>query len=386
MNLPGIPDYTYFISQFISGVQGIGLSTWFNVGAQASIFFAFVWAIALFAWGNRMAAQATFIRAMVALLLFNLGTRPEGQALRAALYDGWRAAHQSAVRKGVSPVANAMGNALNDLKDMTKQTLVVASTFAVGGFTAQVLKGGVRGAQVAVRAATEAKGKLGGAQKGIAGTGVYQAVRASTQRIGWGALMLTVPYTAAMMISGIMAYMALVLFPLAATGLALGYSGLVRAVATLYLSGLLLGVASPLVFGASVQLMMHNSVRQIQQQVQQVMAQAEQIKQVNEANIARLRSEVETYAQEVISSSGQQEPQNVWQRVADWMGDRVSGAANAINNAFNALLTPLNNMLNALTTWLVSGLVSIALFIISTLAIIIGSAWTINRLAGAIRV
>lgn len=385
MNVPGIPDYSYFLTEFINGVQSIGLSGWFNGAAAAAITFAFVWAIALFAWGNRIGAQATFIRAMVALLLFNLGTRPEGQALRSSLYDGWRLAHRAAVQRGVQPVALALGNALNDLKDLTKQTLVISSSFALGGFTAQVLKGGVKGAQVAVRAATEAKGRLGGAQKGIGGTGVYQAVRSSTQRVGWGALMLSVPYVAAMMISGIMVYMALVLLPLAATGLALGYPGLVRAVATLYLSGLLLGVVSPLVFGASLRLLSHNSITQIQQQVQQVMAQAQQIKQQNEANIARLRSEVEAYAQEVNNASGQQ-PQNAWDRFTSWVGEAASNVANAVNNAFNALLTPLNNMLNALSTWLVSGLVSIALFLISTLAIIVGSAWTINRLAGAIRV
>ncbi|WP_243027840.1 DUF2681 domain-containing protein [Thermus albus] len=218
--------------------------------------------------------------------------------------------------------------------------------------------------------------------------GTFQAVRSVSTKIGWGALTLTVPYVAAMMVSGLMVYISLVLFPLAATALALGYPGLVRSMVTLYLSGLLLGVVAPLVFGASIRMLQNNSIAQIQREVQAVMQQAQNIKQQNEANIQRLQSEVESYAQQMENSTGQQgqASQGFWDRFKDWAGGVTASVSGAINNALTALLTPLNNMLNALTTWLVSGLVSIALFLISTLAIIVGSAWTINRLASAIRV
>ncbi len=388
MNLPGIPDYSSFIGDFIQSVQSIGLASWFNAAAQAAIVFGVAWSAFLFFTGNRLGAQGTFIRTMIALLLFNLGTRPEGAALRSALYDGWRAAHKSAVRTAVDPIANQLGNALNSLKDQVKEVLVVSSTLALGGFTNALLKGGVRGVQIATKAATEAKGAVGSPTKGVGGMGTFQAVRSVSTKIGWGALTLTVPYVAAMMVSGLMVYISLVLFPLAATALALGYPGLVRSMVTLYLSGLLLGVVAPLVFGASIRMLQNNSIAQIQREVQAVMQQAQNIKQQNEANIQRLQSEVESYAQQMENSTGQQgqASQGFWDRFKDWAGGVTASVSGAINNALTALLTPLNNMLNALTTWLVSGLVSIALFLISTLAIIVGSAWTINRLASAIRV
>ena len=388
MNLPGIPDYSLFIGEFIGMVQRIGLSTWFNGVAAAAIAFAVAWSAFLFLTGNRLGAQATFIRAMIAVLLFNLGTRPEGAALRSALYDGWRAAHQSAVRTGVQPVAVQLGNSLNSLRNVVTGALGLAGSFAVGGLTAAYLKGGIQGVKAAVRSAMEVGRKVGKAVAGVGGAGAFQAVKSVPSRIGWGALTLTIPYVAAMMISGIMVYIALVIFPLAATALALGYSGLVRVMVTLYLSGLLLGVVAPLVFGASIRMLQNNSIAQIQREVQQVMQEAERIRQQNEGNVQQLRNAAEDYAREVERATGQQRNSNEssWDRFRAMVGGAVASFGSSLANAFNSLVGSLVNMLNALSTWIVSGILSLLLFLLSTLAIIIGSAWTVNRLASAIRV
>ncbi|WP_135256405.1 hypothetical protein [Thermus caldilimi] len=386
MNLPGIPDYSYFIGQFIATVQGMGLQGWFTGAAGAAIVFAFVWALALFAWGNRMAAQAVFVRAMVALLLFNLATRPEGAAFKSSLYDAWRNGHRVAAQRALGPVADSVGQALLDIRDTVRNALVAIGSFAVGGFALNVFRGGLAGARAAVRASTVAKGELGGTTRGIGGAGAYQAVKTSVSKMGQGALLLTAPYVGAMMLSGVMVYLAIVLLPLAATAMALGVPAVFRAVLSLYLSGLLLGIVAPVVLGASLRLLQHTSVAQMQQQLQQIMAEAESVRQQQRQAIAQLRSEVENYGNQVENQVAQNTLQKKWDDIREWFAGAVSGAAQAVGNAMNTVLAPLNNMLTSLASWIVTGVVGIFMYLLTILGILIGVSITLNRVASAVRI
>lgn len=371
MNLPGIPDYSIFVKSFAQQMNAMGIQGWFTGLGMAAVVFAFVWSAVLFFMGNRLGAQNQFVKAMVALLIFNLATRPEGSAFRQSLWNAYTAAHKTAVGRGVSPVANQVGNALNDIRDGLRQALLAASAFAVGGFTFTVLRGGLAGAAAAAETT---------ATQGSSGMRVVNGLKNGASKIGWGVLALTIPYTAAMMLSGVMTYLALVLFPLGAAVLPLGYGRLFSGIVNLYLSGLLLGIAAPLVFGASVQLLNQTTIPSIMNQVQQVMTTAEELKRQNEAQIAHLRGEVDSYVEDVKQKAGNSSL-NPIDRLRNWFDQRIQGFSQKLDQ----LMQPINNMLNSVLTWVISAAVAVLLYLLVLIAILVGSQIVLSRVAGLVR-
>jgi hypothetical protein len=379
MNIPGVPDYTYFLRQVLDVARSIGISGWFTGLAWAMVSLSFTLALAQFLMGNRLGFQSGLIRTLLAFTLLAVLTRPEGTQLRGELLNAWGNAHRFVAARTVTPIANDFANGMLRIRDATRDLLGSLGLMAIGGVAVgTAAKMGLSGAQKVMEFASELRGKLGGATKGVGPTGAFQRGATLGRQISWGAMLLIIPYTAAMMLSGLMAYFGIALMPLGVGLLALGNNRLLAATFSLYLSGVVLGVVAPMVFAATVRTASHTTLSNIYGQLIQAQNQAQQAAQQLQASTQQMRSAAEQYGDAV-----RQEPnKSLWQRFTEAVGSGWAAAQQAFGEAWRAVTAPINNILNSLATFIVTGFVSIFIWLISIGALLYGSKKVMDTFAG----
>jgi hypothetical protein len=191
-------------------------------------------------------------------------------------------------------------------------------------------------------------------------------------------MLLIIPYTAAMMLSGLMAYFGIALMPLAVGLLALGNNRLLAATFSLYLSGVVLGVVAPMVFAATVRTASHTTLPNIYNQLIQAQNQAQQAAQQLQASTQQMRSAAEQYG-----DAAKQEPnKSRWDKFMEWVESGWAQVQQAFNDAWRTVTAPINNILNSLATFIVTGLVSIFVWLISIGALLYGSKKVMDTFAG----
>jgi len=379
MNVPGVPDYNFFITQVLNVARDIGLSGWFNGLAWAAVSFSFTLALAQFLLGNRLAFQNGLIRTLLAFTLLAVLTRPEGAQLRVGLANAWGNAHRFVATRTVTPVANDFANGMLRIRDATRDLLRDLGLMTIGGVAVGVAgKMGLKGAQKVMELGSELRGRLGGATKGVGAAGGFQRAATLGRQIGWGALLLVIPYVAAMMLSGLMAYFGIALMPLAVGLLALGNNRLLAATFSLYLSGVILGVVAPMIFAATVRTASQTTLPNIYRELTQAINRAQQAAQQLQASTQQMQSAAEQYGEAV-----KQEPNKThWEKFKEAMGERWAAAKQAFGDAWRAVTLPIGNMLNSLATFIVAGLISLFVWLISIGALLYGAKKVMDTFAG----
>ena len=379
MNIPGVPDYTYFLRQVLDVARSIGISGWFTGFAWAAVSLSFTLALAQFLLGNRLAFQNGLIRTLLAFTLLAILTRPEGTQLRGELANAWGNAHRFVAERTVTPIANDFANGMLRIRDATRDLLRDLGMMTIGGVAVgTAAKMGLSGAKKVMEWSSELRGKLGGATKGVGPTGAFQRAATLGRQISWGAMLLIIPYIAAMMLSGLMAYFGIALMPLGVGLLALGNSRLLAVTFSLYLSGVILGVVAPMIFAATVRTASQTTLPNIYNQLIQAQNRAQQAAQQLQASTQQVRSAAEQYGEEV-----KREPnKNMWEKFKEVVGSGWAAAQQAFGDAWRAVTAPINNVLNSLATFIVTGLVSIFVWLISIGALLYGSKKVIDTFAG----
>ncbi len=379
MSIPGVPDYTYFLRQVLDVAKSIGISGWFTGFAWAAVSLSFTLALAHFLMGNRLAFQSGLIRTLLAFTLLAVLTRPEGTQLRGELLNAWGNAHRFVAERTVTPIANDFANGMLRIRDATRDLLGSLGLMAIGGVAVgTAAKMGLSGAKKAMEWSSELRGKLGGATKGVGPTGAFQRAATLGRQISWGAMLLIIPYIAAMMLSGLMAYFGIALMPLGVGLLALGNSRLLAATLSLYLSGVILGVVAPMIFAATVRTASQTTLPNIYNQLIQAQNRAQQAAQQLQASTQQVRSAAELYGEEVKRAPNK----NMWEKFKEVVGSGWAAAQQAFGDAWRAVTAPINNVLNSLATFIVTGLVSIFVWLISIGALLYGSKKVIDTFAG----
>ena len=379
MNVPGVPDYGLFIRQVLDVAGNIGISGWFNGFAWAAVSLSFTFAMAQFLLGNRLAFQNGLIRTLIAFTLLAILTRPEGTQLRTELLNAWGNAHRFVAARTVTPIANDFANAMLQVRDATRTLLRDLGVMAIGGVAVGgAAKMGLAGAKKVMELASELRGKLGGSAKGVGATCAFQHAATVGRKITWGATLLVIPYIAAMMLSGLMAYFGIALMPLAVGLLALGNNRLLAATFSLYLSGVILGVLAPMVFAATVRTASQMTLPNIYNQLIQAQNQAQQAAQQLQASTQQMRSAAEQYGEEV-----KREPnKNMWEKFKEVVGAGWAAVEQAFGDAWRTVTAPIANILNNLATFIVTGLVSILLWFVSIGSLLYGSKKVMDTFGG----
>jgi hypothetical protein len=379
MNIPGVPDYNFFLRQVLDVAEAIGISGWFNGVAWAMVSLSFTLALAQVIMGNRLGFQNGLIRTLLAFTLLAILTRPEGAQLREELAQAWGNAHRFVAARTVTPIANDFANDMLRIRDATRDLLGGLGLMAIGGVAVgTAAKMGLSGAQKAVDLALNLRERLGGAAKGVGAAGAFQNAATLGRRISWGAMLLIVPYIAAMMLSGLMAYFGIALMPLGVGLLALGNNRLLAVTFSLYLSGVLLGIVAPMIFAATVRTASRTTLPSVYRELVQAQNQAQRAVQQLEASTQQMQNAVEQYGNAV-----QQGPnKSYWQRFAEAVGTGWAAAQKAFGDAWRAVTTPIGNILNSLATFIVTGLVSIFIWLISIGALLYGGKKVIDTFAG----
>ncbi len=379
MNVPGVPDYNFFLTQVLNVARDIGISGWFNGLAWAMVSLSFTLALAQFLLGNRLAFQNGLIRTLLAFTLLAILTRPEGTQLRVELANAWGNAHRFVAARTVTPVANDLANDMLRIRDATRDLLGSLGMMTIGGVAVgAAAKMGLSGAKKVMELGSELRGKLGGSAKGVGAAGAFQRAATVGRQIGWGALLLIIPYVAAMMLSGLMAYFGIALMPLAVGLLALGNNRLLAATFSLYLSGVILGVVAPMIFAATVRTASQTTVPNIYRELTQAINQAQQAVQQLQASTQQMQSAAEQYGEAV-----KQEPnKSYWEKFKEAMGERWAAAKQAFGDAWRAVTLPIGNMLNNLATFIVAGLISLFVWLISLGALLYGAKKVMDTFAG----
>jgi len=379
MNIPGVPDYTFFLRQILDVARDIGISGWFTGLAWAMVSLSFTLALAQFLLGNRLGFQSGLIRVLLAFTLLAVLTRPEGVQLRGELLNAWGNAHRFVAARTVTPIANNFANGMLQIRDATRGVLKSLGMMALGGAAVGVAaKTGLKGAQKALEVAAELRGRLGGAAKGVGATGAFQHAATVGRRIGWGAMLLIIPYTATMMLSGLIAYLGIALMPLGVGLLALGNNRLVALTFSLYLSGVILGVIAPMVFAATVRTASYTTIPNVYRELIQAQNRAEQAAQELQASAQQMQIAAEQYG-----DAARQEPnKSHWQRFAEAVGSGWAATKKAFGDAWVAVNRPIDNILNGIATFVVTGLVSIFVWLISIGALLYGSKKIVDTFAG----
>jgi hypothetical protein len=120
MNIPGVPDYNFFLRQVLDVAEAIGISGWFNGVAWAMVSLSFTLALAQVIMGNRLGFQNGLIRTLLAFTLLAILTRPEGAQLREELAQAWGNAHRFVAARTVTPIANDFANDMLRIRDATR--------------------------------------------------------------------------------------------------------------------------------------------------------------------------------------------------------------------------------------------------------------------------
>lgn len=378
--IPGLPDYNFFVSQVVQTAHSVGLMGWFWGISWALLLLAFVFSIAQLVMGNRLAFQVGLVRVMVALALLTILSRPEGAVMRGQLLNLWGDAHRVVARRTVQPIANDFSNWMVRIKDATTGALEGLGLMALGGTAVGfAAKMGVKGAAEVLEKATEMRGKLGGAIKGVGAVGGFQTAARVGKTVGLGTMFFVVPYIAAMVLSGLMAYFGIALMPLGVGLLAVGNNRLLAATFSLYLSGVVLGVVAPMVFAASVKTAGQITYSQVYRQLQEAQALAQQAADEFARRSQELRQQAEQYAQEV-TRDDPNKPK--WQQFFDAV---KSGAANflkAAGDKVKAITDPIHNVLGRVTGFLVTAVVSLVVWVISFGSLLYASVRVMNAFAG----
>jgi hypothetical protein len=379
MNIPGVPDYGFFITRVLDVAGDIGISGWFNGFAWAAVSLSFTLALAQFLLGNRLGFQNGLIRTLLAFTLLAVLTRPEGDQLRTGLLNAWGNTHRFVAARTVTPIANDFANGMLQIRDATRTLLRDLGMMAIGGVAVGgAAKMGLKGAQKVMELASELRGRLGGAVKGVGAAGALQRAATVGRHISWGAMLLIIPYIAAMMLSGLMAYFGIALMPLAVGLLALGNNRLLAATFSLYLSGIILAVAAPMVFAATVRTASQMTLPNIYRQLIDAQNRAQQAAQQLQASTQQMRSAAEQYGE----AARQNPDKPMWQKFTEALGSGWAAIQQAFGDAWRAVTAPIGNILNSLATFIVTGLVSLFLWFISIGSLLYGSKKVMDTFAG----
>jgi hypothetical protein len=379
MNVPGIPDYGLFVTRVLDVARDIGISGWFNGFAWAAVSLSFTLALAQFLLGNRLGFQNGLIRTLLAFTLLAILTRPEGAQLRTGLLNAWGNAHRVVAARTVTPIANDFANAMLQIRDATRTLLRDLGVMAIGGVAVGgAAKMGLKGAQTVMELASELRGRFGGAVKGVGAAGGLQRAATVGRQISWGAMLLIIPYVAAMMLSGLMAYFGIALMPLAVGLLALGNNRLLAATFSLYLSGIVLGILAPMVFAATVRTAAQMTLPNIYRQLIDAQNRAQQAAQRLQGATQQMQSAAEQYGEAV-----KQEPnKSHWEKFREALGERWAEVKQAFGDAWRSVTAPIGNILNGLATFIVTGLVSLFVWFISIGSLLYGSKKVMDTFAG----
>lgn len=360
--------------------HSVGLMGWFWGISWALLLLAFVFSVAQLLMGNRLGFQLGVVRVMVALVLLTILSRPEGAATRAELLKLWGDAHQFVAGKTVTPIANDFANWMLSIRNATKGALEGLGLMAIGG-TAVGIAGrmGVKGAKAVLEYSTELRGKMGSATKGVGVTGAFQRTATVGRYVGWGAMFLVVPYIAAMVLSGLMAYFGIALMPLGVGLLAIGNNRLLAATFSLYFSGVVLGVVAPMVFAASAKTAGKITYSQVYQQLQEAQALAEQAANEFAVRSQEMRFAAEQYATEM-TKDDPSKPK--WRKYMDALGDKLSQAKQWVNDKVKFVTQPIDALLGRISGFIVTSVISLFVWIISFGTLLYASVRVMNVFAG----
>ena len=378
--IPGLPDYSYFVSQVVQMSHSVGLMGWFWGISWALLLLAFVFSMAQLLMGNRLGFQLGVVRVMVALALLTILSRPEGAAARAELLKLWSNAHQFVAGRTVRPIANNFSNWMLNIRDATKGALEGLGLMALGGTAVGVAgKMGVKGAKAVLDYATELRGKMGSATKGVGVTGAFQRTATVGRYMGWGVMFLVVPYIAAMVLSGLMAYFGIALMPLGVGLLAIGNNRLLAATFSLYFSGIVLGVVAPMVFAASVKTAGQITYSQVYRQLQEAQALAEQAANEFATRSQEMRFAAEQYAAEM-TKDDPNKPK--WQKYIDALGDKLAQAKQWVSDRVKFVTQPIDALAGRIAGFLVTSVISLFVWVISFGSLLYASVRVMNAFAG----
>lgn len=378
--IPGLPDYGYFVSQVVQTAHSVGLMGWFWGLSWALLMLALAFSFAQLLMGNRLGFQMGLVRVMVASALLTVLSRPEGAALRGELLNAWSGAHKFVAGKTVQPIANSFSNWMLNIRNATKGALEGLGLMAIGGAAVGVAgKMGLKGAQKAFDYLTELRGKLGGAVKGVGATGGFQAAAKAGRTIGLGMMFFVVPYIAAMVLSGLMAYFGIALMPLGVGLLAVGNNRLLAATFSLYFSGIVLGVVAPMVFAATVRTAGQISYSQVYRQLQEAQTMAQQAAEDFATRSAELRQAAEEYAREA-TKDDPNKPK--WQRFIEAVGTGAANLLNTVGEKVKFITQPIDNLMGRVAGFLVTAVISVVVWVISFGSLLYASTRVMNALAG----
>jgi len=378
--IPGLPDYSYFVSQVVQTAHSVGLMGWFWGISWALLLLAFVFSVAQLLMGNRLGFQLGLVRVMVALALLTILSRPEGAVARAQLLTLWSDAHKFVAGRTVQPIANDFSNWMVNIRDATKGALEGLGLMAIGGTAVGVAgKMGIKGAKAVLDYATELRGKLGSATKGVGVTGAFQRTATVGRYMGWGVMFLVVPYIAAMVLSGLMAYFGIALMPLGVGLLAVGNNRLLAATFSLYLSGVVLGVIAPMVFAASVRTAGQITYAQVYRQLQEAQNLAVQAANEFAVRSQEMRVAAEQYAAEMTKTDPNK---SKWQTFVDSIGDKLAQARQWVSDKVKIVTQPIDALAGRIAGFLVTSVISLLVWIISFGSLIYASSRVMNAFAG----
>lgn len=378
--IPGLPDYSYFVSQVVQVSHSVGLMGWFWGVSWALLLLAFVFSVAQLLMGNRLGFQLGVVRVMVALALLTILSRPEGAEMRAELLKLWSNAHQFVAGKTVQPIANDFSNQMLNIRDATKGALEGLGLMALGGTAVGIAgKMGVKGAKAVLDYATELRGKMGSATKGVGATGAFQGAATVGRYMGWGVMFLVVPYIAAMVLSGLMAYFGIALMPLGVGLLAIGNNRLLAATFSLYFSGVVLGVVAPMVFAASAKTAEKVTYSQVYRQLQEAQALAEQAAREFATRSQEMRLAAEQYAAEM-AKDDPNKPK--WQQYIDALGNKLTQAKEWVSDKAKSVTQSIDALAGRIAGFLVTSVISLFVWIISFGSLLYASARVMNAFAG----
>ena len=380
--LPGMPDYTVFLTTVGDTLQNLGLATWFNALGGIAIFSAIVWSTFLYLTGNALGAKNTFVRAMIALALYTSFNTASGREILVQMGSAWTAAHRAVANATVRPVATQVGNALNQLSAMVATTLgVVGGTLLGATFVGAGAVMGIKGAQVALEKGAQVAKWLGNQFKSGAGrTAVFQTVRGTSRAVSFLTLALVVPYTAAVMLGGLMALVALAVMPLGAAFWAWGSNRVLLAALAVYLNGLLLGMVAPVVFAATVRTAQNTSIGQIYRQLSQLEAQARAENQRMANAVRAVLEEVDRTVQ-----APPDPPPNDTRNFLQRLRDDINNFGQNLWDWGAQVFSSVNNVLNNAATFIVNGLLSIFLWFVTLGALLYANLVIMRSVGGALR-
>lgn len=377
--LPGFPDYGYLVSEVVQAAHSVGMMGWFWGISWALTVLALAVSFMWLVLGNRLAFLNGLSRVLLASALLIILSRPEGAAVRGQLLSLWSTAHRAVASATVNGVARDFANWMNRVRDAATNAMTSLSLMAIGGVAVGGLaKMGLKGAQEALDRALELRGKMGGAVKGVGPTGAFQRAATLGRNLGWGVVLLVVPYIAAMALSGIMAYLGVALMPLGAGLLAIGSNRLLTAAFSLYLSGVILGVVAPMVFTAAYRTAGQITLPNVYRQLVQAQNEADGTVRQMQAQSQQMKALAEQYADTV-----KQDPNTPWWRsLGQALADGAKALLQSAETVYQRVTAPISNLFRGLATFIVTGLISILVWFVSIGTLMYATIRITNTIAG----